>query len=344
MQSLNRQIRRLRAVVTRTTIISTALLLISAFSCLSAVEPAQAAAAVRPWYEPVSVFHAPAGFDPATASTAELRKLGFPAKPTGTAALAIWRSAVSRIKHWEVPHPVPGTKPMESSNAPATGGGGFSAYTDQYWAGHQVPESNFGGTPISYAEAEWTVGKVSANSSYAVSGCRGFTAPLIAEWAGLGDNIVDGSGDIIQSGTFSCSASASTYGFWTEDFPNNPVFEGPAVSGGNEAYVQVSYNGNDTTTYFLENVTTGTAQVFTNDSPYVDESTVEFILEHPGGDGPAMPNYGTVDFSECEFVNGSGAYTLTTDNNKIIMDDGHGDSTTGGVSNGGFSVAWVAGT
>jgi Peptidase A4 family len=298
------------------------------------------------WWEPVSVFHAPAGFDPVTASAAELKELGFPARPTGGAALTTWNSAVSQIKTWETPDPTPGTVPFDgpAGGVSSTTGGGFSTYTVAYWAGHQVTESDAGGDAIDETTAEWTVGKVSANSSYPTSDCHAFTAPLIAEWDGLGDNIVSGSGDIIQAGTFSCSASSSTYGFWTEDYPQAPIWEGVAVSPGNTMYTAVEYDGNGTSTYLLENVTAGTGVAYTNNTPYVDETTAEFILEHPGGDSPAMPSYGTVNFSQCDYYTSSSAYDLTTANNKIIMDDGHGDSTTGAVSSSSFPVTWVSGT
>jgi hypothetical protein len=227
---------------------------------------------------------------------------------------------------------------------PGGAGGGFASYTTANWAGYQVPKSDYGNHPIDIAYADWTVAKVPSDSHYKPSECHPIEAPMVAQWPGLGDSITHPSGDIIQAGTYSCAASTSNYGFWTEDFPKLPVFEGPSVRAGDEVFVSVYYRGNDETTYILENVSTATASEFTNRSPYVDESTAEFILEHPGSSPNPLPDFGTAHFSSCVFLNTKGSYTLSTKSNIVQMDVGHGDARTSGVSRGGFSVTWKART
>lgn len=342
MRQARRQARHLQAILTGTRIIGTAVLLLSAFSGFSAIGSAPAGAAVQPSWEPINVFHVPAGFNPLTASAADLSKLGFPPRPTGPAALAVWRSAMSRVKHWEVPHPVPGTTPVDSPGSrPASAGSGV--YTDAAWAGYQVLASAYGNKPIYFVQAEWTVGRVPVNKKYSPSNCYHVNTPEIAQWVGLGDKNGNTSNKIIQAGTLSCSASKSEYRFFTEDFYHNPVFQGPAVGPGDDVYVFVQYEGHGKTKYFLENVTTGVAQHFVDASPLVDESTAEWILEHPGGNKPAMPDFGTVKFWGCAFADQT-ERDLTGDSTKMIMHKGHGTAITSNVSGDAFSVTWRAGT
>jgi hypothetical protein len=117
------------------------------------------------------------------------------------------------------------------------------------------------------------------------------------------------------------------------------------INPGNQVFTEVSYNGNGTTNFLLENITTGVGMPIVNPSPYVDLSTAEFILEHPGGSPNPLPNFGVVDFSSCYFENTSGdKYELTTNNNILQMNRGDGTTLTGGVSGGGFTVTWESGT
>jgi Peptidase A4 family len=85
------------------------------------------------------------------------------------------------------------------------------------------------------------------------------------------------------------------------------------------------------------------SQHFVDASPLVDESTAEWILEHPGGGKPAMPDFGTVKFWGCAFADQT-ERDLSGDSTKMIMHKGYGTATTSNVSGDAFSVTWRAGT
>jgi hypothetical protein len=139
------------------------------------------------------------------------------------------------------------------------------------------------------------------------------------------------SGNIVQAGADSIGTSPSSYRFWTEDYPLGTVWEGPAISPGQDAFVIVNYNGNGTATYYLENETTQSIQSFTNSAPYSDGSTAEFINEKVGNS--PIPNYGETVLAE-NVAGGSGCGTTlvnANNSNKINM-------TSNGLSSGSAVV------
>ena len=104
------------------------------------------------------------------------------------------------------------------------------------------------------------------------------------------------------------------YRCWTEDFPENPVWEGPVVRPGDSVYVDLTYPGANVVTYYIEDVTTGEAQAFTNAAPYVQLTSADFVNEAPGIPlGFTLPNFGSVAVSGNSLVvESNSGYTYTT--------------------------------
>lgn len=126
----------------------------------------------------------------------------------------------------------------------------------------------------------WVVPSVTSPDPLCGSNC-----PTVAVWNGIGGNW-SGSPGLIQAGTESTETTlvASQYYFWWEDYPLNsqvPVTS-PSVNGGDTVYVDTHYLGGGSSSFFLEDETTGQATSFTVSTPDVDTSTADYIVEDPG--------------------------------------------------------------
>jgi hypothetical protein len=213
----------------------------------------------------------------------------------------------------------------------ADGSGEHTIYYSSNWAGHVVPNSYYGGVSFWYATAVWTQPSVPANSSYP----NWQNAPTASFWVGTGVT------SLIQAGADSISASTATYKMWDEDYPDPTVYEGPAVRPGDKLFVYSYYNGDSTSTYYMENETTGKISSFVRSSPNVGFRAANFINERLGS--LYLPNFGSTAFSSGAFADSNANYyPLTTNNDKYIMEDsaGHIQSSPTGVSNQGFTVTW----
>lgn len=233
--------------------------------------------------KPLKVFLPSAGFKPLTASASQLRSEGFPPRPPQSDKLALreWTAAMSRPLHFPTPNSV-----CSSTK--------HSVIPSGNWAGHEVPESDYG-SPIVYTTSEWVQPAVAGNSSYS----NYQTAPDASFWTGTG--LVD----IIQAGCDSISTATAQYRCWTEDYPEGTDWEGPVVRPGQTVYVYDDYEGSNEAFYFFENITTGATQSFTNAAPYVGLGSADYINEVLG---PYLPNFGRVSVTENTFglQNGSG--------------------------------------
>lgn len=249
--------------------------------------------------KPLKVFLPAAGFKPLTASAAQLRSAGYPPRPpqSDKAALQAWTSAVNRPLHFSVPHPV----------CTATR---HSVIVSPVWAGHEVPESDYG-SPIYYTTSTWVQPEVAGNSNYT----NYTSAPDASFWTGTGIE------DIIQAGCDSISTATAQYRCWTEDFPGNTDWEGPVVRPGQTVYVVDDYLGGNEAYYYIENETTDAVQSFDNAAPYVGLGSADYINEWLG---PYLPDFGSVPVSDNYFAleNGEGYYM--GENNIYQMQDADG--------------------
>jgi hypothetical protein len=183
-------------------------------------------------------------------------------------------------------------------------------------------------------QTEWTQPSVPGDSGYT----NYQTAPDASFWGGIG---VD---DLLQAGCDSIATKSQQYRCWTEDYPENTIWEGPAAAPNDLMYSLVDYLGGNVTYYYLENVTTGEAQSFDNASPDVGSNAANFINERLNG--LYLPNFGSTYMSDNYFWQSNNTeHELTRTNNLIIMTSNCKSSGTvlsdpGGVSNGAFWIYW----
>jgi hypothetical protein len=249
------------------------------------------------WYEPIKVYHqVAAGFNPFTATNTQLLANGLPPRPPGSnpGATATWETAIKHAKHYSAPDPIPSS----------------TYHTLEYsgnWAGHIVPNSDYGNVHFIWSESSWTQPAVSGNSNYT----NYQDAPDASFWTGIGVT------SLIQAGADSISTSTPQYRFWTEDYPEASVWEGPIIRPGDTAFVEVYYNGNNTSYYFLENESTNSYQSFTNSSPDLGWRAANFINERVNG--LYLPNFGSTNIYGNYFGDTSNSYQLTPTNNIMFM-------------------------
>jgi hypothetical protein len=277
----------------------------------------------RKWCDPLRVFLPRPGFKPLQASAVQLTANGFPSRPSVSdpAALAAWRRVVENARHFSVPHPVCGT-------------GKHTDIDNGRWAGHVVPKSDYSNFTFVQTQSEWTQPSVPGNSSYT----NYQTAPDASFWDGIGIS------DLLQAGCDSIATNSPQYRCWTEDYPENNIWEGPAAAPNDLMYSFVSYLGGNVTHYYLENVTTGEVQSFDNSSPDVGSNAANFINERVNG--LYLPNFDVTYMSDNYFWQSNNTeHELTTTNDLYIMtsnceSNGTVLSDPGGVSNGAFFIYW----
>lgn len=250
------------------------------------------------WCKPLRVFPPAPHLHPLTASAAQLRASGFPSRPPASdrKAFARWQAVVSHAKHYETPHPICGIT-------------SHTSYYWGFWAGHVVPRSDYGGSYITQVESEWVQPKVNGDANYT----NYQDAPDTSYWAGMG------ASDLIQAGADSINTSTPQYRFWTEDWPaQNTIWEGPVIRPTDTAYVDVTYDGNNQATYFLENMTTGAYQSFTNAAPDVGNGYADYINERVNN--LYLPETGSVYVSDNYFWQANGSFNqLTPGRDDVIV-------------------------
>jgi hypothetical protein len=255
----------------------------------------------------LKVFYPPAGFKPLKATARQLRNAGYPARPpqSDPAALRMWKHLVNRPLHFEAPHPVCTTEHHLGLSSD-------SVITSPRWAGHVVPESDYG-VPIVQTGSAWVQPAVEPNATYP----NFKTAPTASFWTGTGLS------DILQAGCDSISASTAQYRCWTEDFPDTTIdYEGPVVSPGNTIYVSDNYVGNNEVDYYFENETTGITESYMNAAPYVGLGSADYVNEVAG---PYLPNFGAATVSSNSFVLENGTIDTLGENNIYQMVDSKGN-------------------
>ena len=219
---------------------------------------------------------------------------------------------MEHAKHWEAPHPSPGTQPISEPRS------SYGA-ANVPWSGYAVTSNQNNNDVYDNVSAQWIQPSVSADSNYPNSDYA--TAPCDAFWMGIGGQT---GYRVVQAGVSSISTNTAQYRFWTEDYPYNPIYEGPVIVPGQAAFVTVTYNGNGTANYVLENASTDMYQSL-NSAPYYDGSSAEFIVEkhvYP-------PRFSSESFSQAYVMynNESGSTTLWAQNStKDVMTDTNGDT------------------
>lgn len=199
---------------------------------------------------------APAGFNPLSASPAQLARYNIPAEPAGGRARAVWRADMSKLHFVAAPLSLRAVRPNAASSVPD--------YSD-HWAGYV----DYGG-PYQTVSATWS------QPSFSVSRCRRGALTL---WAGIGGY---GSEYLAQDGTSVGTPGLGRDQAWWEITPAGMVPVPLYATPGAPFTADVSYLGHGRFSFFMENDATGAAWSQSESAGgNVDLTTAEVIAERP---------------------------------------------------------------
>lgn len=261
----------------------------------------------------ITTFKPPVGFDPLTASAADVVKNGFPERPRDPHHLERYRRVFGQLKnkfHYVEPTFRVNTDKFHSPRKRLPGAG---TETSTNWSGGVV--SALTGQSFRWVEGDWVVPAVSAPTQD--SWC------YAATWIGIDG---DGSGDVCQAGV-ECQVyggGSPSYYPWWEWFPNAEVeITNFAVSPGDMVTVLICTTGVNATTaslYFTNRIS-GASTSLQFSAPTGTKlvgNCAEWIVEAPtvGGAQSAIADYGEAFFSVCEayLTNGTTVNGGTGDN------------------------------
>lgn len=284
----------------------------------------------------ISIFaDRPKGFNPLTASSAELGRYGLPQRPDPNAnpkAFAHWTKAMQAIQSraadvQALPFSSTNLKTMKQSSAAAISGAptGYYSYN---WSGaantnslkswNNVSSFNYVQSTFNVPVAQPPLGACKAG----ITGSVGVPGFYTASWNGI-----DGfsNGDVIQGGALSyadCGGpSDNFYIGWVEWYPSYPILEivcgkqqAPCTVRAGDQFFVITYGANSATQYvFVENVTRGWYGTFALayvTGPSLVGSSAEQIVERPCCDNDGFPlaltNYIANSFDYAWATNGKG--------------------------------------
>jgi hypothetical protein len=199
------------------------------------------------------------GFNPLTASSAELLANGFPLRPSKPSTLRLWRHFVM---HRRVITRCPGV----SAHTNITEG-----QVSENWAGNVAD-----GDTYTEAYGEWTVPKANSTGKD--------TTAYASSWVGIGQ------GDskafpLVQAGTESNYTGSSHYTIWHEVYPQEAtaVNYSFSVSAGDTIWVDIKFTESGVATMeasdFSNDKEQTTVDTLSGSQP---DATAEWILERPG--------------------------------------------------------------
>lgn len=235
---------------------------------------------------PYTYFVPPAGFDPLTATDAQLREYAIPPRPTNPALLSEWQLAVMKAQLVTLP--------------PFLAEVNVSAGNLQYsnWSGYVGLAS----TPsFTSTGGEWV------EPSYGGTGCSGTAAVL---WSGIG-GAAGTPNQIGQAGTAYGNTGINNHQAWSEVVPdqNSIVAQPLTMPSGDSITADVAWTGS-TYQFNLYNDTTGQSVPGFNAGRAADYSgvSVEDVVERPrlvsNGQLTPLANFQTANFSKNTFNNG----------------------------------------
>lgn len=241
----------------------------------------------------------PKGFNPLKATNAELEKYHFPKRPKNQKKLKQWKQLMAHAAHFVAP--VFGTPKGKATSV--------SNEDLKNWSGYEVRDSQ---DRIHEVYGQWSVPDVnnSNRKSYSVT------------WIGMGgDGQTAGASQLIQEGTRQDYINgAGHYSVWWERLtPKSDTLMVPitnftvAPDQDIEAEITVDLS---TTTYFIENTTTGKYTSFTESiyGPHGASGwyggSAEWIEERESINNsyPYLADYRIVNFFNCSAYNLNGSF------------------------------------
>lgn len=227
----------------------------------------------------VHVFIPPAGFEPATATTAQLNEYGFPPRPADAAGLRQWQKEFSNWTGAVSPPPF-----LTEINASSE-----TDYSDN-WSGYVIK-----GTLHTFSQAETTF--IEPDKSYP-SACSSHAE---VTWAGLG-GWYSGS-TLAQDGTYLGNevGGIDNHQAWWEIYPQNAIEPVPFhASPGYPFDASTRWLGNGYYRFFMYDYHTGHSWAMDalTEAGYSNDSA-EAIAERPTDNGKLthLTNFGTLRFS-----------------------------------------------
>lgn len=233
----------------------------------------------------VQILIPPAGFDPSTASAAQLDQYGFPPQPKDPAAVAQWQAMMST---WAGSAPAP---PFLAETT-ATSDTQFS----RNWSGYKVtgPSGQFTQASADYNEPTFGSSRCTTNEE--------------STWAGIGGN---GSTDPLgQAGTAHNVAGLANHQAWWEVVPGVAMTAINLTTAAGHHFFASTRRITGGYQFFVEDVTTNSSQVLNVMINNYSGDSAEAIAERPtlNGQPTNLSNFGTLTFTQ-SLANGNGINT-----------------------------------
>lgn len=264
----------------------------------------------------------PAGFDPATASDAQLAEYALPPKPTLLPELSAWQEEMKQA-WFATPPPFLAELPAaEQTGPPSAPLSAAAAPAGVGWAGYMTD----GSQRFSFASAAYKEPAV---------GATGCPAPIgFAAWAGIGSTV----GVFAQDGTETDTGFPADIGWaqiWNNNVEQMNIFL-MAVPAGDGVRANVNW---ETGEVFgtLTNTTTGQVQPWSMAQAGSEPDSAEALVEKQ--DGFNLANFGTLTFtgSHADDINTSlGDFNPSLSNINVGTAKATTSSPIG--ANGGFVV------
>jgi hypothetical protein len=268
----------------------------------------------------------PEGFDPLTASDADLAYYGFPPRPNDSADYESWAKAMAASGERIAPI-------LEETNiyhgplrkAP---GGDANTSTSSNWSGyvHLGNAKSYG--PSSYATVSTNITVPTAQ--VADGTCTG-VPDFASGWVGIDG---DGSDDVLQDGIeFDAicdkGEKATFYSAWIEWFPHSEDRINFPIAPGQHFFIEVWSTSATSGHFFIENVTKGKHTTLSLSAPGKTKlvgNSAEWITERPGVNGglATLTNYGSQTYTDAVGETNNKARVDPGDSTAIIMLDNDG--------------------
>lgn len=293
----------------------------------------------------------PAGFNPLTASAAQLAEYGFqPQPPVDSPNYASWHEAMSNYRTTPVPDiSTLNTQTSSLASQPGTGGTSGATYATSAWAGWIAHASS-----NRYVAAEMDVTEPTVSTP-----CAGPDA--MAQWVGLGGwgtstTLAQTGVEVPTTALGLCSSTSSGYCAWYE-YLNSGNNVGPKIMGnvtinaGDAMHFYIAYStSNGQINFYVADNTTGTQQsvlIKNVGSSYYDGHSADFIgAERPDISGTGLKKFTTINASNSYGETTGGSWESISSSPDPIKSDlvysGDTLATTGSLngSGTGFSVTW----